>query len=54
MSDCWEAYANLPIHLPKMRFTYEKANHSLNIIDPMNPEIHIQTIECFWSHFKRF
>lgn len=54
MSDDWKAYANLPMHLLEMLFTHKWVNHSLNFFDPVNPEIHTQTIECFWSHFKRF
>ena len=45
---------NLPSYLPEYGFEDHKTvNHSLNFVDPDDPETHTQNIEAFWSTFKR-
>ena len=46
VSDCWKAYHTLHAH----NYEHWKINHSLNFIDPNDPEVHTQNIERFWRH----
>jgi transposase-like protein len=50
ISDKWASYRNLMQHNDYQHFT---VNHSLNFVNPENPEIHTNNIENLWHHCKR-
>lgn len=54
MSDCWKRYLNLEENLHDLFVTHHTVNHSKNFLDSNDPDINTQTIELFWSSFKRF
>jgi hypothetical protein len=47
----WRAYGSAPRNL--RGFEHLTINHSLNFVDPDDPLVHTQTIECLWSHAKK-
>ncbi|KAG0439019.1 hypothetical protein DMUE_2726 [Dictyocoela muelleri] len=49
--DQWRAYSTAFRSLPN--YQHLSVNHSLNFLDPINAEIHTQTIEGFWSQTKK-
>lgn len=49
ISDGWAAYRQLADH-PDYLFNW--VNHKENFVDPMNDQIHTQTIERMWRPFK--
>ena len=53
MTDCWPAYKRAFRNL-EMDLEHERVNHSLNFVDPENPNIHTQNIESLWSRSKNF
>ena len=48
-SDCWAGYKNLN----ECNFYHGRVNHSTNFLNPENPIIHTQTIECIWGQVKK-
>ena len=48
ISDEWRAYYNLDRH----GYIYHKINHSQNFVDPVDPNIHTQSIESNWHYLK--
>lgn len=49
ISDQWAAYRSL---YQSNIYTHEEINHSVNFVDPNNPEVHTQNVECMWNHAK--
>ena len=54
MSDGWKSYRDLPDYLPEIIFSHDWVNHRKAFVDKDDHQIHTQTIECFWKHFKHF
>ena len=48
ISDCWRAYDCLG----NEGYQHLTVNHSLNFVDPKNPQIHTNRIESTWRHVK--
>ena len=48
VSDCWSAYNTLE----EEGFQHLSVNHSLNFVNPTDPEAHTQTIERTWSDVR--
>ena len=48
ISDEWKSYKKLK----DLRFNHHSVNHSKNFTDPINPQIHTQTIENRWGQIK--
>jgi len=51
ISDMWAAYRTLP-QLPN-GYSHEWVDHSVNFVDPVDPEVHTQNIEALWCRVKR-
>ena len=51
-SDSWAAYNNIP-NINNGVYMHDAINHRLHFVDPVNPEIHTNTIEGMWAHAKR-
>ena len=49
ITDCWRGYANLSHY----GWVHEQANHSINFVNPEDPDIHTQTIERVWKTLKK-
>lgn len=52
VSDGWRAYRNLA-NIGNGIYTHSVINHSENFVDPVETDIHTQSIEGFWMHAKR-
>ena len=52
ITDQWRAYGAALRGFDSMQ--HETINHSINFVDPMDPEIHTQNIEGLWSRSKYF
>ena len=50
ISDCWRSYSKLCDE----GFEHWTVNHSVNFVDPSNPEIHTQHVERLWLDFKQW
>ena len=48
ISDEWKSYSKLK----SINFNHVNVNHSKNFVNPINPEIHTQTIENRWGQSK--
>ena len=48
ISDEWKSYNQLK----KLKYNYEKVNHSKNFVSKENPQVHTQTIENRWGQLK--
>ena len=45
--DGWRGYSQIAEH-----YTLKTVNHSVNFVDPENPQIHTNNIERFWRTLK--
>ena len=48
MSDEWRSYFNLD----KYGYKHYTVNHSKNFVNPEDPNVHTQSIECNWRYLK--
>ena len=44
-SDEWRSYRQLA----RLGFVHRTVNHSRNFVNPDEPDVHTQTIECLWG-----
>ena len=52
VSDGWRAYGNLA-NIGNGIYTNSVINHSENFVDPVENDVHTQSIEGFWMYAKR-
>ena len=52
VSDEWRAYNDIP-EIPDGDYIHWTVNHSVNFVNPNNPDAHTQTIENTWGRIKR-
>lgn len=52
ITDNWRAYGRALSEIGSME--HNTINHSICFVDPLNPEVHTQTIESLWSQTKKF
>ena len=45
ITDGWQAYNQLPQ-------PHDIVNHQLNFVDPNDPTLHTNMVECSWAHVK--
>ena len=50
-SDEWPAYMSFFGH---NQYNHQTVNHSLNFVNPQNPDVHTQGIESLWKRLKEF
>lgn len=48
ISDMWWAHQNLSYNN-----IYEEVNHSLNFVDPTDPNMRTQNLKYMWNHAKK-
>ena len=53
ITDCWRAYGKAISEMDS-DLVHSTINHSLNFVDPNDPQIHTQNIEGLWSRLKYF
>lgn len=51
ITDGWAGYQG-PITLEQLGFEHAFVNHNENFVHPENPEVHTQTVEGEWKHFR--
>lgn len=52
ISDGWASYARIS-QIQGQNYDHKVVNHSINFVDPNDPNVHTNSIEGLWAHMKK-